>query len=89
MRTKIRNYLLKFNEDGLNLNKIKLTLNNLQSANQSLNFYKEKSVKKHLRYLYNNTCMVSYDLFIEESDDLSSLSNPFSIVGTNHKVLIA
>ena len=70
LRTRIRNYLSKFNEDGLDLNKIKLTLNNLQSANRSLNFYKKKSAKKHLRYLYNNTCMVSYDLFIEESEEV-------------------
>ena len=70
LRTRIRNYLSQFNDDGLDLKKIKLTLNNLQSANRSLDFYKEKSVRKHLRYLSNNTYMVSCDLFIDESEEV-------------------
>jgi len=70
LRTKIRNYLLKFKKDGLDINKIKLTLNNLQSANRSLNFYREKSKKKYLRYLRKDTCMVNYELFSKESEEI-------------------
>ena len=70
LRTKIRNYLSQFNDDGLNLNKIKLTLNNLQSANRSLNFYKEKSAKEYLKYLANSTCIASCDLFVDESEEV-------------------
>ena len=70
LRTKIRNYLDKFKLDGLDINKIKLTLSNLQSANESINFYKEKSIKNHVRYLQRNACFVNYDLFNYESEEV-------------------
>jgi len=70
LRTKIRNYLDKFKLDGLDINKIKLTLSNLQSANESINFYKEKSIKNHVRYLQRNACFVSYGLFNYESREV-------------------
>jgi tRNA(Ile)-lysidine synthase len=70
LRTRIRNYLDKFKLDGLDINKIKLTLSNLQSANESINFYKEKSIKNHVRYLQSNACFVSYGLFNYESKEV-------------------
>jgi tRNA(Ile)-lysidine synthase len=70
LRTRIRNYLDKFKLDGLDVNKIKLTLNNLQSANESINYYKEKSIKNYVRYLQHNTCFVSYGLFNYESEEV-------------------
>ena len=70
LRTRIRNYLDKFKLDGLDINKIKLTLNNLRSANESINFYKEKSIKNHVRYLQRNACFVSYGLFNYESEEV-------------------
>ena len=56
--------------DGLNVNKIKLTLSNLQSANESINFYKEKSIKNYVRCLHRNTCFISYGLFNYESEEV-------------------
>jgi len=70
LRTRIRNYLDQFKLDGLDINKIKLTLSNLQSANESINFYKEKSIKNHVRYLQRNSCFVSYGLFNYESEEV-------------------
>jgi len=70
LRTKIRNYLDKFKLDGLDINKIKLTLSNLQSANESINFYKEKSIKNYTRYLQNKSCLVSYGLLHYESEEV-------------------
>ena len=70
LRTKIRNYLYKFKLDGLDINKVKLTLSNLQSANESINFYEEKSIKNYVRYLQRNSCFVSYDLFNYESEEV-------------------
>ncbi len=70
LRTRIRNYLDKFKLDGLDINKIKLTLGNLRSANESINFYKEKSIKNHVRYLHRNACLVSYGLFNYESEEV-------------------
>ena len=59
-----------FKLDGLDINKIKLTLGNLQSANESINYYKEKSIKNHVRYLQRNACFVSYGLFNYESEEV-------------------
>ena len=70
LRTRIRNYLDKFELDGLDTNKIKLTLNNLQSANEAINFYKEKSVKNYVRYLEHNSCFVRHALFKNESEEV-------------------
>ena len=70
LRTRIRNYLDKFKLDGLDINKVKLTLNNLQSANESLNFYKEKSIKNYVRYFQRKSCLVSYGLFSYESEEV-------------------
>ena len=70
LRTRIRNYLDKFKLDGLDINKVKLTLSNLQSANESINFYKEKSIKDYVRYSQRNSCFVSYGLFNYESEEV-------------------
>jgi len=70
LRTRIRNYLDKFKLDGLDINKVKLTLNNLQLANESINFYKEKSIKNYTRYLQRHACFVSYGLFNYESEEV-------------------
>ena len=70
LRTRIRNYLDKFKLDGLDINKIKLTLSNLQSANESINFYKEKSIKNYVRYFQHDSCIVKYGLFYYESDEV-------------------
>ena len=70
LRTRIRNYLDKFKLEGLDINKVKLTLNNLQLANESINFYKEKSIKNYTRYLQHHACFVSYGLFNYESEEV-------------------
>ncbi len=70
LRTRVRNYLQKFELDGLNIDKVKLTLDNLKSANDSIDFYKEQSIKNYTRYLKNNLCIVSYDLFNHESEEV-------------------
>jgi len=70
LRTRVRNYLDKFKLDGLDINKVKLTLNNLQTANESLNFYKKKSETNYVRYLQRNLCFVSCDLFSYESKEV-------------------
>ena len=70
LRTRIRNYLDRFKSDGLDVSKVKLTLSNLQSANQSINFYKEKSIKNYTRLLNDNSYFVSCNLFNYESGEV-------------------
>ena len=70
LRTRIRNYIGKFESDGLNTDKIKLTLNNLQLANESIDFYKRKSISNHTRYFDDSLCFVSCGLFKNESSEV-------------------
>ena len=70
LRTRIRNYLNNFKSEGLDLKKVKLTLSNLQIANEAIDFYKEKSLRTYTRYLGNNSYMVRYSLFNFESKEV-------------------
>tara|TARA_Y100000590_G_C15300158_1_gene855976 strand:- start:285 stop:656 length:372 start_codon:yes stop_codon:yes gene_type:complete len=60
----------RFKMDGLDTKKVKLTLANLQSANDSTNFYKDKSINNHVSYSKHESCLVSYDLFLQESEEV-------------------
>ena len=86
LRTRIRNYLNKFEQDGFELNKLKLTLNNLQMANESIDYYVEKSLKKHIRYLKNNMGLVNFSLFRHESEEVifRNISDIISKIGGNY-----
>ena len=50
--------------------KKKLTLNNLQLANEYINFYKDRSMKNYVRFLKNESCFVSFELFKHESSEI-------------------
>jgi len=70
LRTRIRKYLNNFKSDGLDINKVKLTLNNLQIANEAIDFYKEKSIKKYTRHLKNSSYLVRCSMFNFESEEV-------------------
>ena len=70
LRTRIRNYLDKFKSEGLDVNKVKLTLNNLQIANEAIDFYKEKSIKKYTRHMSNDAYLVRCSIFNFESEEV-------------------
>jgi len=69
LRTKIRNYIKKFEKDGLDERKIKMTIKNLQIANNSLEHYKNLSKKKYIRKLSNGLSIVSTNIFLSEPDE--------------------
>ncbi len=70
LRTRIRNYLDKFKSEGFDVNKVKLTLNNLQIANEAIDFYKEKSMKKYTRHMSNDSHIVRCSIFNFESEEV-------------------
>jgi len=70
LRTRIRNYINNFKREGFDLNKVKLTINNLQTSEKSLNHYYQKAINKHVRYININKCLISNKLFINESDEI-------------------
>ena len=62
-------YVKKFEKDGLDERKIKMTIKNLQIANNSLEHYKNVSKKKYIRKLSNGLSIVSNNIFLSEPDE--------------------
>jgi tRNA(Ile)-lysidine synthase len=70
LRTRIRNYINNFKSDGLDINKIKLTINNLRIAENSLDYYFKKSIKEYVRQVSQNKWLISNNLFDQESKEI-------------------
>jgi tRNA(Ile)-lysidine synthase len=70
LRTRIRNYINNFKSDGLDIDKIKLTINNLQIAENSLDHYFKKSIQEYVRQVSQNKWLISNNLFDQESKEI-------------------
>ena len=68
--------------EGLDTRKIVKTVHNLVSANQALNFYKNKALYKHVSFVSKNKCLVSSQIFSEEAGEIifKSFSDILSLV---------
>ena len=69
-------------EEGLDTKKIKKTVDNLLSADQALNFYKNKALYKHASFLSKNKCLISKKIFSEEAGEIvfKSFSDILSLI---------
>jgi len=70
LRVRIRKYKKKMEMEGLSTKKISKTVENLASANQALNFYKDKALSKHVSYLSKNKCLINKKIFLEEAQEI-------------------
>jgi tRNA(Ile)-lysidine synthase len=86
LRVRIRKYRKNMEKEGLDTRKIIQTMKNLDSANQSLNFYKDKALNKHVSFLSKNKCIVDEKIFKEESNEIvfKSFSSIFSIISRTY-----
>ena len=82
LRVKVRKYRDKMEKEGLDTDNIIKSVNNLLSANKSLNFYKNKALHKHVSFLSENKCFISKQIFNEESGEIifKSFSDILSLV---------
>jgi tRNA(Ile)-lysidine synthase len=63
-RTRIRNLLHSLEKEGLDLKKLKLTINNLKDSNKSIRFYVGRNLEKNVVFLKKkNIYILSYDFF--------------------------
>jgi tRNA(Ile)-lysidine synthase len=63
-RTRIRNLLYSLEKEGLDIKKLKLTINNLKDTDKSIKFYLDKNLKKNVVFLKKkNTYLLSYNFF--------------------------
>jgi len=82
LRVKIRKYRKSMETDGLYTSNIIKTINNLLLANKALNYYKNKALHKHVSFITKNKCLVSNQMFLEESQEIvfKSFSDILSLV---------
>jgi tRNA(Ile)-lysidine synthase len=63
-RTRIRNLLHSLKKEGLDIKKLKLTINNLKDSDKSIKFYVDRNLKKNVVFLKRkNIYILSYNFF--------------------------
>ena len=82
LRVRIRKYRKDMEREGLDTRKIAKTVDNLVSANQALNFYKNKALYKHASFISKNKCLINKKIFSEEAGEIifKSFSDILSLV---------
>lgn len=82
LRVRIRKYRKNMEKEGLDTRKITKTVDNLVSANQALNFYKNKALYKHASFVSKNKCLINKKIFSDEAGEIifKSFSDILSLV---------
>jgi len=82
LRVRIRKYRKNMEKEGLDTRKIIKTVDNLFSANQALNFYKNKALYKHASFMSKNKCLINKKIFSDEAEEIifKSFSDILSLV---------
>ena len=63
-RTRIRNLLQSLENEGLDIIKLKLTINNLKDSDKSIKFYVDRNLKQNVVFLkIKNTYILSFNFF--------------------------
>ena len=82
LRVRIRRYRKNMEKEGLDTKKIIKTVDNLFSADQALNFYKNKALYKHTSFVSKNKCLINKKIFSDEAGEIifKSFSDILSLV---------
>jgi len=82
LRVRIRKYRQDMEKEGLDTKKIMKTVDNLLSADQALNFYKNKALYKHASFVSKNKCLLNKRIFSDEAEEIifKSFSDILSLV---------
>jgi len=82
LRVRVRKYRKDMEKEGLDTKKIIKTVDNLMSANQALNFYKNKALYKHASFVSKNRCLINKQIFLDEAGEIifKSFSDILSLV---------
>ena len=82
LRVRVRKYKKDMEKEGLDTKKIIKTVDNLLSANQAINFYKNKALYKHSSFTSKNRCLINKQIFSEEAGEIifKSFSDILSLV---------
>ena len=85
-RTRIRNLLKSLEEEGLDKNKLILTINNLKDSDKSIKFYIERNLKNNSIYLKKKNIYILGKNFFDQSHEVvfRSLTKIIQILGRKY-----
>lgn len=70
LRSRIRRLIADLNKEGLNKKKLDLTIKNLKSANDGINFYVKKNIKNNAKFIENKKTYVLSKHFFKQSEEV-------------------
>ena len=85
-RTRIRNLLNSLEKEGLDVKKLKLTINNLKDSDKSIKFYVDRNLKKNVVFLKRkNIYILNYNFFDQSHEIIfRSLTNLIQKLGNKY-----
>ena len=69
-RTRIRNLLHTLEKEGLDIKKLKLTINNLKDSDKSIKFYVDKNLEKNSIFLKKKNIYILNNNFFDQSHEI-------------------
>ena len=70
LRIKIRKLIHQLNQYGLNFEKFKLTLENLNKSNSAIEFYIKKNIKENTKILIKKNSIIINEIFFSQPDEI-------------------
>ena len=85
-RTRIRKLLYSLEKEGLDVKKLKLTINNLKDSNKSIKFYVDKNLKKNVVFLKRKNIYILNFSFFDQAHEIifRSLTNLIQKLGKKY-----
>ena len=85
-RTRIRNLLHSLEKEGLDIKKLKLTINNLKDSDKSIKFYVDRNLKKNSVFLKRKKKYILNNFFFDQSHEIifRSLTNIIQKLGRKY-----
>ena len=69
-RTRIRNLLYALEKEGLDIKKLKLTINNLKDSDKSIKFYVDRNLEKNSVFLKKKNLYILNNNFFDQSHEI-------------------
>ena len=85
-RIRIRNLINNLKFEGLDLEKLKLTINNLSDSNFTINYYVDENIKNNSKYFKNKNYYILSNKFFNQPHEIvfRSIVNLFKKVGNKY-----
>ena len=85
-RVRIRNLVNNFKSEGLNFEKLRLTINNLEDSNFTINYYVDENIKNNSKYFKNKKYYILNSNFFNQPHEIifRSLVKLFKDIGNKY-----